>query len=105
MVRDLTPTNPGLRPLACNLWCMCESGRISFGIPVNHVPKTVVFDLDPKNDGKRLVGVYPLSLLFDILGYAFFRVLRSTLQGYKIDRIVCFLQLHETAYPHETTPT
>jgi hypothetical protein len=52
------------------------------GDPVILVPrKNVGSAPELKIDGNRLVGVYPVSFLLDLLGYALFRVFRSTLQG------------------------
>jgi hypothetical protein len=38
------------------------------GEPVSLVPRNVGSDPEPKIDGNRLVGVYPVSFLLDLLG-------------------------------------
>jgi hypothetical protein len=38
------------------------------GEPVNLVPRNVGFDPELKIDGNRLVGLYPVSFLLDLLG-------------------------------------
>ena len=65
----LLPLGKLIFPLLATVWCMYESGRhvTAVGwhvtaVPVNHVPRIVASDPDPKNERNRLDGVYPLSL-------------------------------------------
>jgi hypothetical protein len=64
------------------------------GEPVSLVPRNVGSDPELKIDENRLVGVYPV--LFLLVGYAFFQVFRSTLQGLN-QSIVGLSPLSETA--------
>jgi hypothetical protein len=38
------------------------------GEPVSLIPRNVGSDPEPKIDGNRLVGVYPISFLLDLFG-------------------------------------
>jgi hypothetical protein len=46
------------------VWYMCESGRSCGSDPVSLVPRNVGSDPELKINMNRLVGVYPVSLLF-----------------------------------------
>jgi hypothetical protein len=46
------------------VWYLCESGRSCGSDLVSLVPRNVGSDPELKIDGNRLVGAYPVSLLF-----------------------------------------
>jgi hypothetical protein len=71
VAREPFPTTPGAQrrvPLLATMWYLRESGRSCVGKPISLVPRNVGSDPEPKIDGNRLVGVYPVSFLLDLLG-------------------------------------
>jgi hypothetical protein len=63
-----TPGAPRCVPLLATVWYLREPGRSCVGEPVRIVPRNVGSDPELKIDGNRLVGVYPVSFLLDLLG-------------------------------------
>jgi hypothetical protein len=55
-------------PLLATVWYLRESGRSCVGDLVSLVPMNVGFAPELKIDGNRLVGVYPVLFLLDLLG-------------------------------------
>jgi hypothetical protein len=71
VAREPFPTIPGAHlcvPLLATVWYLRESGRSCVGDPVRLVPRNVGSAPELKIDGNRLVGVYPVSFLSDLLG-------------------------------------
>jgi hypothetical protein len=70
-------------PLLATVWYLREPRHLCVSEKVSLVPRNAGSDPKLMIDGNNLVGVYPVLFLLDLLGYASFRVFRSTLHGYK----------------------
>jgi hypothetical protein len=69
--REPFPTTPGAQrcvPLLATVWYLCEPGCSCVAQPLSLVPRNVGSDPELKIHGNRLVGVYPVSFLLDLLG-------------------------------------
>jgi hypothetical protein len=64
----LTLGHRDVSPLLATVWYLREVGHLCVGEPVSLVPRNVVSDPELKIDGNRLVSVYPVSFLLDLLG-------------------------------------
>jgi hypothetical protein len=52
-------------PPACNIGVPVRVWAVQRDVPVSLVPRIVGSDLEPEKDGNCLVGVYPMSFLFE----------------------------------------